>query len=58
MPRSACWQEPNIAVSWEALLEPDKYRCGCSLLTIELITVFPVEVLEKGPKKLKGFAIP
>ena len=25
-PRSACWQEPNIAVSWEALPEPDKYR--------------------------------
>jgi hypothetical protein len=26
MPRSVCWQEPDIAVSWEALPEPDKYR--------------------------------
>jgi hypothetical protein len=23
MPRSACWQEPDIAVSWEVLPEPD-----------------------------------
>jgi hypothetical protein len=26
MPISACWQEPDIAVSWEALPEPYKYR--------------------------------
>jgi hypothetical protein len=26
MPRSACWQEPDIAVSWVALPVPDKYR--------------------------------
>jgi hypothetical protein len=25
MPTNACWQEPYIAVSWEALPEPDKY---------------------------------
>jgi len=24
MPRGACWQELDIAVSWEALPEPDK----------------------------------
>jgi hypothetical protein len=24
MPTSACWQEPDIAISWEALLVPDK----------------------------------
>ena len=24
MPTSACWQEPDIAVSWEALPVPDK----------------------------------
>jgi hypothetical protein len=30
MPTSACWQEPNIAVSWEVLPMPDKYRDGCS----------------------------
>jgi hypothetical protein len=34
MPRSAHWQEPDIAVSWEALPEPDKYRGGCTQLTI------------------------
>jgi hypothetical protein len=26
IPRSTWWQEPDIAVSWEALLEPDQYR--------------------------------
>ena len=30
MPTSACWQEPDTAVSWEALPVPDKYRSGCS----------------------------
>jgi hypothetical protein len=30
MPTSACWQEPNIAVSWEALTVLDKYRSGYS----------------------------
>jgi hypothetical protein len=30
MPGSACWQEPGIAVPWEALPEPDQYKCGCS----------------------------
>jgi hypothetical protein len=30
MPTSACWPEPNIAVSWKALPVPDKYRSGCS----------------------------
>jgi hypothetical protein len=34
MPRSACWQEPDMAVSWEALPGPDKYRGGCSKSTI------------------------
>jgi hypothetical protein len=31
MPRSACWQGPDIAISWEALLEPDQYRQICML---------------------------
>jgi hypothetical protein len=30
MPRSACWQEPDIGVSWKVLPEPDKYRGECS----------------------------
>jgi hypothetical protein len=36
MPRSAFWQEPDIAVSGEALPVPDKYRGGCSQPTIGL----------------------
>jgi hypothetical protein len=27
MPRSTCWQEPDIAVSWEVLPDPDQNRC-------------------------------
>jgi hypothetical protein len=46
MPRSACWQEPYIAVSWEALPEPYKYRCGCSKPTIGLNVESPIEALE------------
>jgi hypothetical protein len=34
MPRSACWQDPDIAVSLEAVPEPDKYRCRCLQPTI------------------------
>jgi hypothetical protein len=43
----------DIAVSLE--LEPDKYRGRRSWLTIGLITVYPMEELEKGLKELKGF---
>jgi hypothetical protein len=28
IPRSTCWQEPGIAIPWEALPKPDQYRCG------------------------------
>jgi hypothetical protein len=38
MPRSACWQEPDIVVSWEALPDSDQYRCGCLQPTIRLST--------------------
>ena len=55
MPRSACWQEPDIAVSWEDLPVPDKYRGGCLQPTIGLSMESPMEELEKG---LKGFANP
>ena len=42
IPRSAYWQEPVIAVSWEDLPEPGKYRGGCSQPTIGLLsTGFP-----------------
>ena len=58
MPSSACWQEHDMAVSWEALPEPDKYRGGCSQPTIGLSTGSPMEELEKGLKELKGFVTP
>jgi hypothetical protein len=51
---TACWQDPDIAVSWEALLVPGKYRSGCSQSSIGWSTGSPVKELEKGPKELKG----
>jgi hypothetical protein len=36
MPGTAWWQEAVIAVSWEALPEPDKYRGRCWQPKIEL----------------------
>jgi hypothetical protein len=58
MPRIACWQEPDKAVSWEALLEPDKYRGKCSQQTIECNTETPMEELKERLKELKGFVTP
>jgi len=51
-------KEPDIAISWEALPEPDKYRGGCSQPIIELRTGSPLEELEKGLKELKELATP
>jgi hypothetical protein len=34
-PTRFCWQEPDIAVSWEALPVPGKYKNGCSQSSIE-----------------------
>jgi hypothetical protein len=56
MPTRACWQEPDIAVSWEALPVPGKYRSGCSQPFTGLSTGSPTKELEKVPKELKGFA--
>jgi hypothetical protein len=47
-----------MAVSWEALPVPDKYRSGCSEPTNGLSTGSPMEELGKGPKELKWFAAP
>jgi hypothetical protein len=58
MPRSACWQEPDIVVSWETLPEPDKYRGRCYQPTMRQSTGSSVEELEKGLMELKGFAAP
>jgi hypothetical protein len=58
MHRSACWQEPDITVSWEALPEPDKYRGWCSQPTIGLNTGSLMEEFQKGLKELKRFETP
>ena len=57
MPTRAC-RQPDIAVSSEALPVPDKYRSGCSQPSIGWSTGYPMKELEKGPKELKGFAVP
>ena len=54
MPTSACWQEPDIAASWETLPVPDKYRSGCSQSSIGLSTGSPMKELEKGVKSWRG----
>jgi hypothetical protein len=51
-------ENPDIAVSREALLVPDKYRNVCSQPSIGLSTGSAMKELEKRPKKLKGFATP
>jgi hypothetical protein len=45
-----------MPVNLEVLPEPDKYRGGCSPISIGLSMRSPVEDLEKGLKDLKGFA--
>jgi hypothetical protein len=50
--------EHDIAVFREALPELDKYRGRCSQPTIGLSMGSSMEELEKGLKKLKGFATP
>ena len=56
MLRSTCWQEPHIAVSWEVLPEPDKYRGGCTQPNLRLSRETPVEELGEGLKELKGLS--
>jgi len=58
MLRSACWQEPDIAVSWNVLPNTDKYRGGYLQPTVGLRIGSPMEKLEKGLKELKGFETP
>jgi hypothetical protein len=58
MPKSACWQEPDISVPWEALPVPEKHRGGCSQPSNGLGTGFRMKELEKGPKERKGIATP
>jgi hypothetical protein len=49
MPTRACSQEPDIAVSCEALPMPCKYRSGCSLSSIGWSTRSPMKEPEKYP---------
>ena len=56
MPWSAWWQEPDTAVSREALPEPDKYRGRYLQPTIGLSMGPPIEVLKTELKELKEFA--
>jgi hypothetical protein len=58
MPRSTCWQKPDIAVPWEALSEHNKCRGRCSQSTIGLSTGSPMRELGKGLKELKWFLTP
>ena len=58
MERSAYWQEPGITVPWEALPEPDQYRCRYPQPTIGLSMVTSIEELGEGLKELKGIATP
>jgi hypothetical protein len=44
------------AVSWEALPDPDQYRCGCTQPNIGLCTRTPMRKLGQGLQELKGLA--
>jgi hypothetical protein len=54
----ACWQEPDTAISWEALPVPEKYRSGCSQSSIGRSIGSSRKELEKVPKELKRLAAP
>jgi hypothetical protein len=54
MPERFCCRDPVIAVSYEAIPVPGKYRNGCSQSSIRWNTGSPMEKLEKAPKELKG----
>jgi hypothetical protein len=56
MPTRFCWQDPDIAVSCEAMPVPGKYRSVCSKTCIGWNTGPPVKELEKVPKEFKGSA--
>ena len=52
MPRSACKQDPDMAVYQEALPVPDIFRGGCSQPSFGWSTWSSMEELEKGLKEL------
>ena len=56
IPARFCFKDPDIAVSYEAMTVPGKYRSGCSQSSIGWDTGPPMEELEKVPKGLKTSA--
>ena len=56
MPERFCYQDPDIALSCEAIPVPGKYRSGCSQSSIGWNTGPLMKELEKVPKELKGSA--
>ena len=54
MPTRACWQEPDTAVTCEALLVPGKYRSWSSQSSIGQSTRSPMKELEKYPVSWRG----
>jgi hypothetical protein len=53
MPGRFCWQDPDIALSCEAMPMPGKFRSGCSQSSIRWKTGPLMKELEKVPKELK-----
>ena len=49
-------KDPGLAVSYEAMPVPGKYRCGCSQSPTRWHTGPPMQKLKKAPKELKGSA--
>ena len=47
MPARFCWQNPDIAISWEAMPVLGKYRSGCSQSSIGWDTGPPIKEIEK-----------
>ena len=54
MPKRFCCQDPDIAVSFEAMPVLGKYRSECSQLSIAWNTGHPMKEREKVSKELKG----
>jgi hypothetical protein len=52
--RKVLLRDTVIAVSYEAIPVPGKYRSGCSQSFIRWNRGPPMEKLEKAPKELKG----
>jgi hypothetical protein len=56
MPARACWQGPDIAVSYEAVSVPGKYRSRSSQSSIGLSTRSPIKEQEKYPGSWRGLS--